>query len=153
MRTTRSNCPSVPTWAVIPVDSPTVANALTAIIKHFGWQGNVGIGLPGQAVATEREAVNETVDETLDSMDLQIDKTFHESMYAMEDGDAAKQLADREEKTRECGGGGVGPLPSSLARGARPSRRGSAARSVWHATRASSSSLRRSAARSRSHSP
>ena len=41
----------------IPLDDAelsTVANALTAIIKHFGWQGNMGIGLPGQAVATDR---------------------------------------------------------------------------------------------------
>ena len=91
----------------IPLDDAelsTVANALTAIIKHFGWQGNVGIGLPGQAVATDREAVNETVDETLDSMDLQIDKTFHESMYAMEDGDAAKRLADRKERVQNSPG-------------------------------------------------
>ena len=85
----------------IPLDDAelsTVANALTAIIKHFGWQGNVGIGLPAGAVATDQEAVGETVDETMDSMDLQIDKTFHESMYAMEDGDAAKKLSDRKDK-------------------------------------------------------
>jgi thioredoxin 1 len=44
--------------------------------------------------------VNETVDETLDSMDLQIDKTFHESMYAMEDGEAAAKLSDRKERVK-----------------------------------------------------
>ena len=79
-----------------------MANALTAIIKHFGWQGNVASAFR-QAVATDREAVNETVDEALDSMDLQIDKTFHESMYAMEDGDAAKRLADRKERAELAG--------------------------------------------------
>lgn len=83
----------------IPLDDAelsTVANALTAIIKHFGWQGNVGIGLPGQAVATDQEAVGETIDEN--DMDLQIDKSMHDSMYSMEDGDAAFMLSQRKEK-------------------------------------------------------
>ena len=38
----------------------TVAAALTSIIKHFGWQGNVGIGLPGRVNQTGRP-INETL--------------------------------------------------------------------------------------------
>jgi hypothetical protein len=26
----------------------TIAAALTSIVKHFAWQGNIGIGLPGR---------------------------------------------------------------------------------------------------------
>ena len=47
----------------------TVAAALTSIIKHFGWQGNVGIGLPGRVVKTDENPINETMD-TMDDDDL-----------------------------------------------------------------------------------
>ena len=73
----------------------TVANALTVIVKHFGWQGNVGIGLPAVSVGTDSESVNETFDSV--DMDAAIDQSFRETdIYAMEEGVAAKKLAERE---------------------------------------------------------
>ena len=89
----------------IPLDDAelnTVANAVTSIVKHFGWQGNIGIGLPAQEVKTDAESVSETIDETLDSMDQLIDKSFHESMYSMEDGLPAKKVAERDEKEKNA---------------------------------------------------
>ena len=71
-------------------------------MKHFGWQGNIGIGLPAQEVKTDAESVSETIDETLDSMDQLIDKSFHESMYSMEDGLPAKKVAERDEKEKNA---------------------------------------------------
>lgn len=47
----------------------TLAAALTSIIKHFGWQGNVGIGLPGRVEKLDATPVNETLD-TIDEGDL-----------------------------------------------------------------------------------
>ena len=87
----------------IPLDDAelsTVANALTAIVKHFGWQGNVGIGLPAVSVGTDSESVNETFDSV--DMDAAIDQSFRETdIYAMEEGVAAKKLAERERNERE----------------------------------------------------
>lgn len=57
----------------IPLDNSelsTVAAALKSIIKHFDWQGNVGIGLPGRVVKTDTNPVNETLD-TMDEDDLE----------------------------------------------------------------------------------
>ena len=40
----------------IPLDDAELhgGERATAIIKHFGWQGNVGIGLPGAVAAVAR---------------------------------------------------------------------------------------------------
>ena len=74
----------------IPLDDTelsTVAAALTSIIKHFAWQGNVGIAFPAIRVDTTEEAVNET----MDSFDDEI-RNMSSSMIAMEDGYAAEKL-------------------------------------------------------------
>ena len=74
----------------IPLDDTelsTVAAALTSIIKHFAWQGNVGIAFPAIRVDTTEEAVNET----MDSFDDEI-RNMSSSMVAMEDGYAAEKL-------------------------------------------------------------
>ena len=36
---------------------------LTSIVKHFAWQGNIGIGLPGRVAKADGESVNETSDD------------------------------------------------------------------------------------------
>ena len=50
----------------------TIAAAMTSIIKHFGWQGNVGIGLPGREIE-----MDQNVNETFDASDFDsVDGTF-----------------------------------------------------------------------------
>ncbi|EEH55457.1 uncharacterized protein MICPUCDRAFT_60148 [Micromonas pusilla CCMP1545] len=52
----------------------TIAAAMTSIIKHFGWQGNVGIGLPGREIE-----MDQNVNETFDASDFDsVDGTFDE---------------------------------------------------------------------------
>ena len=74
----------------IPLDDTelsTVAAALTSIIKHFAWQGNVGVAFPAIRVDTTAEAVNET----MDSFDDAIGE-MSSSAFAMEAGYAADKL-------------------------------------------------------------
>mmetsp|Transcript_8087 Transcript_8087/g.36296 ORF Transcript_8087/g.36296 Transcript_8087/m.36296 type:complete len:826 (-) Transcript_8087:111-2588(-) len=74
----------------IPLDDTelsTVAAALTSIIKHFAWQGNVGVAFPAIRVDTTAEAVNETMDSFDDAVG-----EMSSSAFAMEAGFAADKL-------------------------------------------------------------